>query len=155
MLGLLACCLLITCPDHRYHTELASLKVDGELPRLQVVISSMQIKHLVDLGKSLGEDFSGGPEQAKPDQLSIQDANKPTATETAATSREMVTVGLSPEQIEIKKQKRVTQSLNKALDVNFVVGEVGLTNYVQSQIHPHCLTSPRRSSLGQCYCLLL
>ena len=36
------------------------MKVDGELPKLQLVISSMQIKHLVDLGKSLGEDFGGG-----------------------------------------------------------------------------------------------
>jgi hypothetical protein len=34
----------------RYHTELAGMKVAGELPSVQVVISSMQIKNLEPLG---------------------------------------------------------------------------------------------------------
>jgi len=116
-----------------YHTELASIKVDGELPRLQLVISSMQIKHLAELGKALGEDFGDdGAGDAAANAGSGQNKALSVATEASTLASEagqpgeMITVGLSEKQIEEKRRKRVTQALNKALDVNFVVGEVSL-----------------------------
>ena len=116
---------------------------------VQVVVSSMQIKHLLELASSLGEDFGNGaptPQTA----VAIEAADRPVSVDQSDASQprkgEMVTVGLTPHQIQQKLEKRVNTALNKAMDVNFVVGEVRVWS-----VHPIALSVACGRSGGRGY----
>eukprot|EP00041_Stephanoeca_diplocostata_P038677 m.1541609 g.1541609 ORF g.1541609 m.1541609 type:complete len:4012 (+) comp25251_c0_seq2:253-12288(+) len=115
---------------HDYDTELASMKVHGAMPRLQLVLSSKHIVQLIELGKSLTEEFGGdseSPSSAADVSSSATRAIEGRQEREASTPGALVVTGLTPQQIKQRAERRKTMALNKVLQFAFEFVDVSVT----------------------------
>lgn len=119
---------------HDYDTELASIKVRGAMPCLQLVLSSRHITQLIELGKSLAEEFGGDSESQTavtanlPATRAIEGPNTATThQEQGQTTGKLEVSGLTPEQIKQRAERRKTAALNKVMQFAFTFVDVSAT----------------------------
>ena len=90
-----------------YDTELAKFRISGTLPQLELLISGLQIRNLIELGKALADEFA--PEQNIVNEVAQKDPQStlPVTTGKRAINESADSKVAIPAEIEAARQKKV------------------------------------------------